>query len=444
VTNELSDAIYRIFEGFKAEHCSFEKAVELLESLFQSLSPNDQPQFFEILQSCLLSEDFSHPPGVRTVHQVIIRAWARFGPADRLPSIVFALLRYDDKQRMEPWALEVAPEFIHSLYSSRHRFSTAALDVISAQCELLISEQSTELTGIRFPKGLMEVATRLANVVGKITFELFEKTLTAPRAATLPETQTLNYSIFDLKIEILRVIIQSSPRAVNKYNLLGRPPTKGELELTLGAPFSDDDRNHAYRAFDELRRSDHIRPTYADLVNPELWVVATEAGRRAVETGALDTLDEFLLKISPHLLRLRRGMWAALGRGDAHSLEQAAHSARELIDQLLKVGAPDDEIKTQSWYTPERSSATGVTRRMRLKFLTEKFAGNLSESELKVTEKATEYVVAVDDKLVALAHSRIEPRQDEVKQAVDAAEGALKSVLTSIRQPRNSTTRENP
>ena len=81
---------------------------------------------------------------------------------------------------------------------------------------------------------------------------------------------------------------------------------------------------------------------------------------------------------------------------------------------------------------------------MRLKFLTEKFAGTLSESELKVTERATEYVVAVDDKLIALAHSRIEPGQDEVEQAVAAAEGALKSVLASIRQPKKLNTAENP
>jgi hypothetical protein len=75
-----------------------------------------------------------------------------------------------------------------------------------------------------------------------------------------------------------------------------------------------------------------------------------------------------------------------------------------------------------------------------LKFLTEKYGGELSETEIKVSERAADFVLAVDEKLKALAHSRIEPDQEEVESAVTSAEIALKSVLTSIRKSKRAAT----
>jgi Predicted pPIWI-associating nuclease len=441
---DVLEAINKILEGFKSDHCGVDETVELLRSLFQKLPLDAQHQFFDFLQaqlfSELFSEPFSHLDPKRTAHQVIIRTWASFGPADRLPSLVFALLRSNDKKGMESWAIAIAPEFIHSLYTFRERFSAASLDVIQAQVALFTYEQSAELIGTRFPGSVVEVASRLGKAVGKIGFERFAETLKSPRPTATRAEGPPNFSPLDLKLEILRVIVQSGPRNVNKYNLLGRPPLTGDLERALGASFSDVERNVAYRAFEDLKRTSHIRPTYTDLVDPENWVIATEAGRWAVETGALDALDETLLKIAPHLVKLRRGAWAALNHGESHSLEQAAHSARELIDQVLKIGAPDEEVKGWPGYSPDTTSSSGVTRRMRLRFLTERYGGDLSETELKVSEKAADFVLAVDEKLKALAHSRIEPGQEEVESAITSAEIALKSVLTSIRKSKRAAT----
>ncbi len=435
------ESINTILDGYKRELCSSDKTVELLESLSQKLLPDREHQFFDLLQSQLFSEPYSHLQSRRTVHDVVIRAWASFGPTERLPSVVFALLRFDDREEMESSARKIAPEFVHSLWTNRTRFSRPVLDVIRAHCALFTSDQSTPLTGTQFPSSLVEAASRLEKAVDKINFERFEQTLRNPQPSIVSGESLRGFSLFDLKLEILRVIAQSSPKAVNKYNLLGRPPAKGELELALGTTMGAAERNRAYEAFEELKKTGHIRPTYTDLNDPENWVIATEAGRRALKTGALDALDDTLCKIAPHLLKLRRGAWAGLNSGEPHSLEQAAHSARELIDQVLKIGAPDDDVRRQPWYSPDATSASGITRRMRLRFLVEKYAGELSETELRVAEKASDFVLAVDEKLKALAHSRVEPDAEEVEAAITSAEIALKSVLTSFRRSKQTAAR---
>jgi hypothetical protein len=100
---------------------------------------------------------------------------------------VFALLRYDDKKGMESWAIAIAPEFVHSLYTFRERFSAAALDVIKAQVALFTYEKSTELTGTRFPGSIVEVASRLGKVISKISFERFADTLKSPPSTEGPQ-----------------------------------------------------------------------------------------------------------------------------------------------------------------------------------------------------------------------------------------------------------------
>jgi hypothetical protein len=132
--------------------------------------------------------------------------------------------------------------------------------------------------------------------------------------------------------------------------------------------------------------------------------------------------------------QVRRGAWAAFDSGGPHSREQAAHSARELIEQVLKIGAPDEEVKAQTNYSPDATNRSGVTRCMRLTLLAEKFASGRSETDLRVSEKACDFLLAVDAKLIALAHARIEPDPEEIASAIQAAEIALKSVLLSFRR----------
>jgi hypothetical protein len=244
-----------------------------------------------------------------------------------------------------------------------------------------------------------------------------------------------------IELEILRIIAHRSPQAVERSNLLGNATRPGELELTLGMNLTESERDRAYRAFDQMRESGALEPTRTDLTLPDNWVVITEAGRKALERGALDELDAALEKLDPHLIEVRRGMWSALDSDRPHSLAQAAHSARELIDQVLKAGAPDDKVRSAPYFEPDARSSSGITRRIRLKWLMREYRHEMSENDLAIAEAAADLVLAVDKKLMAEAHSRTGNDYEEVKIAIVAAETTLRAVLVpALEQSRGLAT----
>ena len=245
----------------------------------------------------------------------------------------------------------------------------------------------------------------------------------------LMETLPAKPSIHDLKVALLAALEAAQPRSLNKVNLIGRPNQRGDLENRLGLEFDGQGRSLAAKAFDELRSAGFIEPTYSDIVAPEDWVVITDSGRDALKRGALDDLDDVLQRINPYLVQVRRGAWAALGAAPPDSLRQAAHSARELIDQVLKEGASDDEIRAEPTFTPDPSSSSGITRRMRLKHAMRKHRGKVSDSDLKIVEEAATLVLAVDAKLTAMSHSRSAPLAAEVRHPLELAEMMLRLVL---------------
>ena len=55
--------------------------------------------------------------------------------------------------------------------------------------------------------------------------------------------------------------------------------------------------------------------------------------------------------------------------------------------------------------------------------------GAVSDSDLKVVEQTCELALATDEKLKALAHSRAPVAVDDVRDALVAAEMALRKVL---------------
>ena len=114
-----------------------------------------------------------------------------------------------------------------------------------------------------------------------------------------------------LQMTILALLAEGGRR--HKMNLIGRSYQSGPIEAKLGVVFSGDDRRKADLAFESLKAKGFLAPTYSDLVDPELWVEITPAGRRALERNALDELDEALLSIRPNLVGLRAGAWEALG-----------------------------------------------------------------------------------------------------------------------------------
>lgn len=154
-----------------------------------------------------------------------------------------------------------------------------------------------------------------------------------------------------------------------------------------------------------------------------------KAGKIALDRGVLDDLDTALSGINPNLLEVRCGAWAALASKNADLLRQAAHSARELVNQILQQAAPDNEITAHPGYQPDPSSKSGVTRRMRLRFIMTIRRDKSADSDLSVAEKAMDLVLALTDRLSAAAQDRNIPDAESVKGALSTAELALRCIL---------------
>jgi hypothetical protein len=237
------------------------------------------------------------------------------------------------------------------------------------------------------------------------------------------------HTLWSLKFSILEVLSQDSGGKAHKINVIGRANQPGALESHLASSFQPIDRALAYRAFEQLRTDGLICPTLDDLIAPESWFVITERGRTALARRALDSLDERLHSIGPHLVEIRAGAWSAVASKEPDALRQAAHSGRELIDQVLKQAALDADVIAQSWFIADSSSKSGVTRKHRLRYIMLKFRQHESDSELRVAEKACELVLAIDDRLMGLSHSRTQPTRSDVEDAMAGAEIALRRLL---------------
>jgi Predicted pPIWI-associating nuclease len=173
----------------------------------------------------------------------------------------------------------------------------------------------------------------------------------------------------ELKKAILEVL--NAQAQANKFNLIGRGAfQKGALEDHLKRELDADERARAAQAFEELRRDGYLQATYQDLADPENWVTITSSGKEFLSRDLKDNIDLALERISPHLVELRQGMWDAIDRTSPDAPRQAAHSARELLDQLLKEGTP----------------AECKTRKERLGFLMQKNRGDqaISKTDQKI------------------------------------------------------------
>ncbi len=223
-------------------------------------------------------------------------------------------------------------------------------------------------------------------------------------------------TLHELKKAILAGLAEgqssTSPRRhAHKISLLGRPYQRGEIEHALDISFELQERALADRAFLELKRDGYVRSTYRDLTDPENWVEITDAGLAFLTHDLKDTVDLALEAISPHLLETRRGMWDAIERTSPDASRQASHSARELIDQVLKT-AP----------------AECKTRKARFRHLMYQRHGSISSTNLELLEANADLLEAEHNAMVKNAHLRGTPSRNAVLASVHAAERIL-SVL---------------
>ena len=147
------------------------------------------------------------------------------------------------------------------------------------------------------------------------------------------------------------------------------------------------------------------------------------------EYSSAPEVAELLKVLGDRFSRMWDGAWAALTSGNPDGIRQAAHSARELLIQVLSVLAPDDS------FSDEDCRLHGVkkpTRRMRVK----RILGNGSDSDVEWVEKTGAALDATYEWFCAAAHSRTDATSHmsfEVRHLLTSLGGLLGFVL--IRRP---------
>jgi hypothetical protein len=148
-------------------------------------------------------------------------------------------------------------------------------------------------------------------------------------------------------------------------------------------------------------------------MEPENWVSITAQGLSWLARDLCDEIDEKLERIGSNLVEMRRGMWEALERRGADSGRQAAHSARELLDQVLKEGTPN-ELNT---------------RKERARFLLKQNRGLVSKTDIEIIEASADLIEAEHKKLTSASHSREIQHSSDVRPIVQVVERALGLLL---------------
>jgi hypothetical protein len=199
----------------------------------------------------------------------------------------------------------------------------------------------------------------------------------------------------------------------HKWNIIGRSFQPGPLEQRLNTTFTPEDRALASAAFEQLKADGFVQPTFSDIADPENWVTITDLGKQFLKSGLRDAIDIHLAGIGEHLIELRAGMWDASSRTSPDAARQAAHSARELIDQVLKEGAPP-ECKT---------------RKERIRHLIRKHSTadkSFSFSDVEVVDAIAQLVVAEQTKAMGIAHGRGSSTAKDARTIVENTERMLR------------------
>ena len=235
-----------------------------------------------------------------------------------------------------------------------------------------------------------------------------------------------------LKMAILRLVADEKRLGeVNKDSTIASSFTPGILENRLGVVFSDEERDKADRAWDELHRRRHLARSYGARVgssNQKFYRI-TDSGLRALDTGALDDLDEALRQVDPQFCEMRQAAYDRLESDDEEEARQAAMSLRELLSQVLHRLAPDAPVMSQPWYSKPKDSPRDVTRKQRVRYILQEHRGRASVSDVKSVDSECQFVDAAYGRLSGEEHRHGRVEQRTVQQLARAVETALEILL---------------
>jgi hypothetical protein len=137
----------------------------------------------------------------------------------------------------------------------------------------------------------------------------------------------------------------------------------------------------------------------------------TESRHRDEEVSV--RLEKHLESLDPRLLALRRSSWRDLASGDAAGARLAAGGIREMLSEIFRLLAPDDEVKkTAAWLDRSDKSRAKPTRRMRIEYIVGVRASELDalvqfDRSIEYANKFT-HTFADDVELVRVALAQIE------------------------------------
>lgn len=230
-----------------------------------------------------------------------------------------------------------------------------------------------------------------------------------------------------LAIEILS-LFEKEAKSLNRYSILGgRGSQIGSLESSLGLKFTDEERAITGEVMRKLEEKSLLSPTYSDTISPGDWLAITEKGKESLGTGALDELDELLLRLnaSSDLISLKYGAHDALVSGHTDWQRHAATSSRELITKVLHTIAPDEKVLKDPYFVLSKDSKNPITRAERIKFYIRTKEGSVSSNDIKIIERACSLVESCYQKLNVVAHTD----KKEVVALIELTENTLKFVL---------------
>jgi Predicted pPIWI-associating nuclease len=138
-----------------------------------------------------------------------------------------------------------------------------------------------------------------------------------------------------------------------------------------------------------------FRPVY-QTAKPDLM-----SSRRQI----LDNLRDFIRNYNQKYLNMLDGSEDALMRQGIDNLSQAAHSMRDLFQQIIEHLAPAEAVRMQPWFIPTPEAPEGVSRRSRIKYLLHGSGESYDDDTIGRLDQDAGHAKTALDLAISRAHS---------------------------------------
>ena len=180
------------------------------------------------------------------------------------------------------------------------------------------------------------------------------------------------------------------------------------------------------------RRLEAIVPVYKPQIDA---LLPEQVGSRQ---QVYNELTEMLQPMNPKYLYMLKGSEDALHHRGADNPSQAAHSMRDLFQQIIEDLAPTNVVKQQPWFKPTSGAPGEVSRMSRLRYILYGTGTTFDEREIELLDEAATSAKNALDLSIARAHDHNpELTSDEVQLAIDHARFSLLQTLKRHSSSRN-------